>query len=191
MRVTVWGIVSILVVLMVVGCGGGGGVTSSVSGGSGSGASSLSSPLPTEMTGTWTLTSLGLPNDQMLVQTDGQVVIDTASTSRSISSASTASRSSSYTRIGTARSDGALDLSGRWTASGIEYSISGSGNIDTAARSVSVRATVQRSGAMLHQATTVRGSRGSAHEELDYPPPPPVLDSDGSQGLITRPSAGF
>lgn len=177
MRVTVWGLVSIVIALTVVGCGGGGGATSAVSAGSGSGASSLSAPMPSEITGTWTITNLGLPNDQMIVQTDGQVVIDTASTSRGIASATSAARSSSYTKIGTARTDGALDLNGRWTASGIEYSISGIGNIDVAARSLYVRVTVQRGSAILHEDTTVRGIKGNASEELDYPPPPPVLDS--------------
>ncbi|MCL5103399.1 MAG: hypothetical protein M1133_04710 [Armatimonadetes bacterium] len=177
MRVTMWGLVSIVVVLTAAGCGGGGGgVASGISAGA---PATLSAPLPSEMTGTWTVQNLGLPNDQMVVQTDGQVVIDTAG-SRSVSSTT---RSASYTRIGTAKTDGSLDLNGRWTSSGTEYSITGSGNIDTSTRSVAVQATVQRGSAVLHQETVVHGIKGTTPEGLDYPPPPPVMTSDAQQEL--------
>ena len=152
------------------------------------------SPLPSTLTGNWVVGNLGLPNDRLSVQTDGQVVV-AASTSRGT------------VTIGSCAPDGTLDLNGTWTSDGVDYVISGSGAIDPSSETLTINATFTNGGTSVSRDEHVTGVKVTTDGydtppappddsvepggNPDTPPPPPDMDSSDSDKDLPPPPPSF
>jgi hypothetical protein len=160
MRFAVCGLIVGLAVGLT-GCGGGGG---------GGGSASLTDvppgivgfgQVPSDVVGTWKVPGLGLPADQMGVQPDGDVVVN---------SESPATRADSQAKIGACSPQGALTLNGTWRSGGVDYQISATGNVVPASHSLTLNADVTASNGDAHHNALFSGDRIS---DIELPPPPP------------------
>lgn len=163
------GIVVIVIAVLLTGCGGGGGVSTT-------GGNSIVSTvpttqqvvtLPTDLTGNWTVKNLGLPNNEIIVESDGSVNVVSSGT-----------RSSS--KIGSCSTEGILTLNGGWSVDSKSYTIMAAGRINTTSSSLSLNATLLESGKVVVENAAVQGDRSSGYENLpgpndafDAPPAPP------------------
>ncbi len=160
-----------LAATMLSGCGGGGGTGMGIV----AGPPQAASPLPPTLTGDWVVRDLGLPNDRISVQTDGQVVVATSASRGTVT-------------IGSCAPDGALDLNGTWTSDGVDYAICGSGAIDPSSESLTLDATVTGGNASVCRDALVTGVRASA-DGYDTPPAPPDDSVDEPGGNPDTPPA--
>lgn len=149
MRFVMCVLVSMLIVVLA-GCGGGGG-----------GATSSLSQVPMGIVGTWQVPGLGLPDDEMGVQSDGDVVVN---------SEEPANRSGSQTRIGVCNPDGTLVLNGSWQSDGVDYTISASGRVEAQSHSLTIQATIVTSSG---ERMDYQGVSGDRISDMELPPPPP------------------
>jgi hypothetical protein len=157
MRAIVCGFV-VIIVAGIVGCGGGGG----------GGAQPLSLVgTQSDLVGTWRVQGLGLPDDQMGVQTNGDVVVN---------SESPATRGGSVAKIGTWSPQGTLSLAGTWRSGGVDYSIIGTGTFQPGSRSLAVQASVTGSDGISLRGATILGDKIG---DYDLPPPPPDFPTGG------------
>ena len=153
--------IALVAMLIMAGCGGGGG-----------GVAQLGQPqmlsLPSEMVGTYNVQGLGLPNDELGVETSGDVFVqaDAPANARMVSA--------SHVRIGSCSRDGALSLSGAWSVGGANYSITASGRVRAESRSLSLQATVLEDSNVLHRDAAVTGELVQVLNP-PAPPPPPVI----------------
>ena len=168
MRVLMYGIILVIVVAMA-GCGGGGG--------GGATPASLSK-VPTDMVGTWQVPGLGLPDDEMGVQADGDVIVN---------SDVPATRSDSQTRIGSCSADGTLALNGSWRLGGVDYSINASGRVQAQTHSLTMQATIVASSGERRDNQVVSGDRVSGTE---LSPPAPPVDPPGGGTELPPPPPG-
>lgn len=145
--------------IAVAGCGGGGG------------GGSASDPTPTvaSYAGTWTVLNLGLPRNQMMIGSGGQVFVAGDPPTRSGSS------SPYYTRIGTCSSSGNITFAGTWTYSGSAYQILGNGTVSATSHAISMTITLIRDAAVVVQDGAASGSLYSA-----TPPTVPTFPADGT-----------
>ena len=157
MRSCVCGLI-VAVVVGLTGCGGGGG-----------GGSASLSAVPSGAIGTWKVPGLGLPDDEMGVQSDGDVVVN---------SETPATRADSQARIGTCTPQGTLVLSGSWRSGGVDYQISATGAVQPESHSLTIQATVTASNGSGRENAVVSGDRIS---DVELPPPPPG-DPPGDPG---------
>jgi hypothetical protein len=166
MQKVLWGL-SVIMIAAMAGCGGGGG------GATGPSALRLSD----NIVGTWQVANLGLPNDQIVIEDDGDVAVEaTGSKTRSDSS-------SSLVVIGSCNGSGTLSLNGSWTVNGVEHSIVATGNVDSTASALSLSATVRQDEEIICQNVTVTGVKDDdasdqSDDDIETPPAPPDLDDD-------------
>jgi len=149
MRFCVCGLI-VAVVVGLTGCGGGGG-----------GGSASLSVVPSGAIGTWKIQGLGLPNDEMGVQSDGDVVVN---------SETPATRGDSQTKIGICSPRGTLALSGSWRSGGVDYQISATGAVQPESHSLTLRANTTASNGAGRENADFSGDRIS---DAELPPPPP------------------
>jgi hypothetical protein len=146
-------------VLAIAGCGGGGG---------GQGASTAT--LSSDVVGTYRVEGLGLPNDELGVQSDGDVVVNADSLGE---------RGGAITRIGACSPQGALTLNGTWRTGGVDFSITASGELRPETHSLMLQATVAGSNGLSHHDEPFTGDWVS---DLEVPPPPPGGGDDAGGG---------
>ncbi len=166
MRLCVCGLV-LTGVLAVAGCGGGGG-----------GQSASIATLSSDVVGTYRVEGLGLPNDEMGVQSDGDVVVNADSL---------AERGGAITRIGSCSPRGTLNLNGTWRTGGAEYAITANGELRPRTHSLVLQATVTGSDGLSHHDEPFSGDRVS---DLEIPPPPPGDGDDDDIELPPPPPGG-
>ncbi|MCE5314478.1 MAG: hypothetical protein ABFD49_05560 [Armatimonadota bacterium] len=146
-------VMCISAIALIAGCGGGGG---------GSTSTSLST-LSSDITGAWQVENLSLPDNEIIVEEDGDVVVD----------------SDSPQTIGTCSSLGVLNLSGSWVSSDVQHTIEATGAINTSTSQLSICATVTQADETMCENATVIGTRtqdaddDEDDEEMDVPPAPP------------------
>ncbi len=168
MRVAILALI-VVIAAMLTGCGGGGGA-----GGSSAGITQV----PSDIVGTWRVPGMGLPNDELGVQTNGDVVVN---------SETATSRSDSQARIGTCSPQGVLSLNGGWRHNGVDYSINASGSVQSQSHSMTLHATIVESTGGRHEGQVINGDRVS---DIELPPPPPGDDpgtGSGGDGGIELP----
>lgn len=167
----IWHVPTLLILLLIAGCGGGG-----------SNTASISTQLSSNLVGTWSVEGLALPNDQLVVQSDGDVIVYSESSTRSTSTGSDESQTGA--RIGTCNPDGTISLNGAWRYQSVDYNISATGKVDSSSQSLLLLATVRDSSHILYNDTEANGVKLSADEmppappgdyddEDELPPPPP------------------
>jgi len=164
-------IIIALTITMLSGCGGGGGTGMGIV----AGPPQAASPLPPTLTGDWVVRDLGLPNDRVSVQTDGQVVV-------------AASAGRGTVTIGSCAPDGAMDFNGSWTSDGVDYVIAGSGAIDPSSELLTLNATVTNGDTSVRHDARVTGVRAAA-DGYDTPPAPPDDSVDEPGGNPDTPPA--
>jgi len=140
----------------LAGCGGGGGSASNPT----TGLSSYA--------GTWTASNLGLPQNQLMIGSGGQVFVAGQAPPSVVAS------NPYYTRIGTCDSSGHITFSGVWTYAGSAYQISGTGTASSSSDTISMTVTVLEDGRIVMQDAGVSGVLYS-----DTPPPVPDFPADG------------
>lgn len=140
----------VALIAALAGCGGGGG-------------GSTPTPVTLDPAGTYSVSSLGLPSNEMLIGSTGEVFV-----ACDAPDLGTRSVTGYFSKIGTCTSAGGMTLSGSWYYGGILYTIAGSGTINLQSGAVSLLASVVRGGTVLVNSVTVVGSL-----ELDTPPPIP------------------
>jgi len=163
MKVCACGLMLAMVVA-VAGCGGGGG-----------GQIASASRVPSAAVGTYRVQGLGLPDDQMSVQSGGDVVVSTEAP---------AGRADSVAKIGTCGAQGALLLNGSWRLDGVDYEIAASGMVLPESHSLTLQATVTGSNAEVCRDETFSGDWIS---DLEFPPPPPGDPPDDDMELPPPP----
>lgn len=136
-------------VTVVGGCGGGGGQVASVALG------------PTDVVGTYRVEGIGLPNDELAIRSNGDVVVNAESR---------AEREGCILKIGTCSPHGTLALNGTWRNGGVDYSITATGKLRPETRSLLLRGTVTGSNGLSRRDESFYGDWVS---ELEIPPPPP------------------
>lgn len=161
MQKVLWGL-SVLLIVVAAGCGGGGGTVSQA-------LPDASKSLSDDIVGTWQVQSLGLPNNQVQIEKDGDVAVEAdGSQTRSDSS-------NSLVVIGSCSSSGTLSLNGSWVVDGVEHSIVATGNVNSSALSLS--ATVRQNEEIVCQNVTVTGVKDSEESsDVETPPAPPAMD---------------
>ena len=159
MRVVIFALV-VMMAAILVGCGGGATATSTTI-----------TELSSDMVGTWRVPGIGLPDDELGVQTDGDVVVNSEVAS---------SRSGSQVKIGTCDSQGTLNLNGSWRCGGVDYSINASGSMQLPSHSMTLRATIV-AGADRHEGQVLSGDRVSG-DQLPLPQP-----TDSDNGGVEQP----
>jgi len=142
----------------IAGCGGGGGQTASLA------------LVPTGVVGTYRVEGIGLPNDELAIRSDGDVVVNAESR---------AEREGRITKIGTCSPRGTLSLNGTWRTGGVDYSITAVGELRPETRSLVLRATVTGSNGLSRRDESFSGNWVS---ELEIPPPPPDYDGQTPPG---------
>jgi len=155
----------LIAIVFVVGCGGGGG----------GGQSSSVTVLPSDMVGTYLVQGIGLPNDQLGVQSDGDVVVNADSRAGS---------GGTITRIGTCSPQGIFALNGSWRAGGTDYTINANGELRPQNHSLVMQATVTGGNGFSCHDAPFSGDRVS---NLEVPPPPPGANPPGDGGDIESP----
>lgn len=157
--------------LVTAGCGGGGG---------GSAVSGSGTLLSQDVVGTWNVPNLGLPNNQLGVQSNGDVVVNSEGTVRG-----TRNRSLAAVKIGTCNPDGSITLNGNWIAQDTHYRITGSGQVSASSHSISLQATVETvNGSNVTVVLERTESGGVKMGDTEYPPPPPSWEEDSSDGSV-------
>lgn len=163
MRAIICGIV-VVIVAGISGCGGGGG-----------GQTLSLSTLPPEIVGTYHVHGLGLPEDELGVKSNGDVVVN---------SETPATRSGSQTRIGSCSAQGVILLDGSWTTGGTAYTVSASGTVVGASRLLTLQA-------MLTVGSLVGGSNATVSGvklgDFELPPPVPDLRDGGVEDMLRPP----
>ncbi|MCE5324593.1 hypothetical protein LLG46_14950 [bacterium] len=159
MHKVLWGL-SIIMILATAGCGGGGGSTASTP-----------LKLSNDIVGTWQVEDLGLPNDQIVIQDDGDVVVE-ATTSQT--------RGDSTVVIGGCSADGTLNLNGGWTVDGVDHTIDATGSVDSNNSKLSLCATVCQDEEVICENITVTGTKGDSvsDDDIEAPPDPPDMSDD-------------
>lgn len=133
-----------ITILALPGCGGGGG-----------GTITTTAPSLNDYAGVWSVQSAGLPDNQLLIDNAGNVMV---------SITSTRSESTRY-RIGKCSTTGVLDIAGSWPISStLDRNIDGNGIV--AQSKVTLSVTVK-------DGNTVIASGNLNGTTLDAPPPPP------------------
>ncbi|MEN6357194.1 MAG: hypothetical protein ABFD83_08940 [Armatimonadota bacterium] len=164
MHKVLWGL-SVIMIAAIAGCGGGGG---SVSGTTPSSSLKLSD----EVVGAWQVASLSLPNNQIVIEEDGDVAVEVTGSQ---------TRGDSTVVIGSCGSDGTLSLNGNWTADGAKHTIDATGSVDSNSSKLSLCATVRQDEEIICQNVTVTGVRSDdtsdqTGDDVETPPAPPSMD---------------
>lgn len=149
-----------LVALAAAGCGGGGG------------GGETSPDTVSDFAGTWTIPSLGLPQDQVMITTGGVVYVNGESPTLAMASVGTLGY---YTRIGTCSEQGALTLDGYWTYNGVLHRVIGNGSANSGTRTISVSITLLQNNRIVLQNTLLSGTLLNS-----TPPPLPDFQNGGS-----------
>ncbi|MHB9036147.1 MAG: hypothetical protein ACYC64_05735 [Armatimonadota bacterium] len=180
MQRIVWG-ATVVMIAALAGCGGGGGSAIGVVD-----PPVTLSPLSPDIVGTWQVQNLGVPNDEIIVQEDGDIVIGVTEP-QTLS----ANQSADLVNIGTCTSLGVVHLAGRWIASGVEHSIDATGTIDPGSSKLSLQATVKEAERTVRQSITVTGSKGvdasDQASDAQTPPPPPFGAVESAQDMDAPP----
>lgn len=154
MRCCLWALI-LTAIVAVAGCGGGGG-----------GQTASLALVPSAAVGTYRVEGIGLPNDELAIRSDGDVVVNAESR---------AERGGCITKIGTCSPSGMLSLNGTWRTGGVDFSITGTGELRLQTRSLTLRATVAGSNGLSYRDEIFSGDWVS---ELEVPPPPPDYPED-------------
>ncbi|MEN6581699.1 MAG: hypothetical protein ABFD54_04560 [Armatimonadota bacterium] len=140
---------AVLLCIALAGCGGGGG-----------GTQNASTPSLDNYAGIWKVENAGLPDDQLLIDNAGNVMVRVSATR---------SGAARY-RIGECSSTGVIDVSGTWPiSSGISRHIEGDGVVTTTKVTLSV---------LVKDGTTIIADGSIDGYELDAPPPVPYGNAD-------------
>lgn len=164
MKAVVLGLV-VVVIAGLAGCGGGGG-----------GQTSNLATLPSDLVGTYQVGGLNLPDDQLGIKPNGDVIVN--------SEASSTRGASSQTRIGSCSPEGTLSLGGTWKSGGTDYAISANGTIVPATHCLTLQATLTSGTIVTASDETVSGSKIGDHE---LPPSPPDYPDDGGDDILRPP----
>lgn len=149
-----------IVAMALAGCGGGGG-----------GSSVVAPPVNNSVAGTWTISSLGLPQNQMMITSGGVVYVN--GETPTVGALSTRPLGY-YTRIGTCNQQGLLTLSGYWTYGGILHRVLGTGVVNPSSRVVSVTVTLLKDNRIVMQEVQLSGTLANS-----TPPPLPDFMNGG------------
>jgi hypothetical protein len=158
MQKILWGLS--VVIMAMAGCGGGGGA-----------ADQSALRLSDDIVGTWQVADLGLPNDQIVIENDGDVAVE-------VTTSQTRSDSPGALIVIGSCSSGELNLNGSWTVNGVERSIVATGNVDSTGSALSLSATVSQDEEIVCRNVTVTGVKDDglsdlSSDDIEPPPAPP------------------
>lgn len=143
---------SALLVFCISGCGGGGG---------GNAVAPTTQPTLADYAGVWTVQNAGLPDNRLLIDNVGNVMI----------SVSSSRAGAKRYKIGVCNNAGIVDIAGEWTPdTGVIRRIDGNGIVTPSAINLSV--TVKD-----NDVTIIDGNSQGFND--DVPPPPPYENENG------------